>query len=592
MKDHVLNRILEATGATRIVKTDRIQALWNNYGVLSRVHLEGSAHPSVILKHIQIPNRNTHPRGFGGAVSRQRKIKSYEVETHWYLHQNKEISEGSATPRCIDAFDSGDELFILLEDLSTRGFTQVKGRVTWREMTRCLSWLAHFHGHFLQADADGLWSCGTYWHLATRPDELDEIKGTRLHTFAGLLDARLSQSAFQTIVHGDAKLANFLFTDDSSSVAAVDFQYVGRGCGMKDVAYFVGSCLYDDQCQSKEAAILDFYFSELKAVLAGGEIDFSTLEAEWRSLYPVAWADFQRFMMGWSPGHRKLHGYSRQMTDKAIQHITEDLLDAAISAGSAAAQYIKSNRFRHVEVASKGMASEASDMVTEIDIRAQEIVLEGIEPTFSRYGLGLLAEEGEQDTSRLTSHAFWTIDPLDGTQYFIEGKTGFATSIALVSQAGDSILSVAVDPVTDTVYHAVKGGGFFINGQRHAVETMAQPPAQLTWYADRSLPKHPDYAHYQTQFDLHFIGGAVTNILQVIQTPRSCYFKLPKKTLGGCAIWDIAAVSLMLQECGGIAEFFDGSRLNLNREESIYFNDVGLMLISPDLTPNDILERI
>ena len=121
---------------------------------------------------------------------------------------------------------------------------------------------------------------------------------------------------------------------------------------------------------------------------------------------------------------------------------------------------------------------------------------------------------------------------------------------------------------------------------------MPETPAQLTWFADRSLPKHPDYAHYQTQFDLHFIGGAVTNILQVIQTPRSCYFKLPKKTLGGCAIWDIAAVSLMLQECGGTAEFFDGSRLNLNREESIYFNDVGLMLISPDLTVKDILERI
>ena len=76
--------------------------------------------------------------------------------------------------------------------------------------------------------------------------------------------------------------------------------------------------------------------------------------------------------------------------------ITEDLLDAAILSGTAAAQYIKANRFRHVAVASKGMASEASDMVTEIDIRAQEIVLDGLEPTFSRYGLGLLAEEGSK----------------------------------------------------------------------------------------------------------------------------------------------------------------------------------------------------
>ena len=85
------------------------------------------------------------------------------------------------------------------------------------------------------------------------------------------------------------------------------------------------------------------------------------------------------------------------------------------------------------------MASEASDMVTEIDIRAQEIVLEGLESTFSRYGLGLLAEEGSK-TQAASPAMLWTIDPLDGTQHFIEGKTGFATSIALVSQAGDSIL--------------------------------------------------------------------------------------------------------------------------------------------------------
>lgn len=36
---------------------------------------------------------------------------------------------------------------------------------------------------------------------------------------------------FQTFVHGDAKLANFCF--GSNNVAAVDFQYVGKGIGVK-----------------------------------------------------------------------------------------------------------------------------------------------------------------------------------------------------------------------------------------------------------------------------------------------------------------------------------------------------------------------
>ena len=53
-------------------------------------------------------------------------------------------------------------------------------------------------------------------------------------------------------MHGDAKLANFLFTSDHSQVAGVDFQYVGGGCGMKDVAYLL-SCLDEDACDTHAA---------------------------------------------------------------------------------------------------------------------------------------------------------------------------------------------------------------------------------------------------------------------------------------------------------------------------------------------------
>ena len=82
------------------------------------------------------------------------------------------------------------------------------------------------------------------------------------------------------------------------------------------------------------------------------------------------------------------------------------------------------------------MSTRASDVVTEIDIQAQSIILERLKGTIDRYDLGLLAEEGESDDSRLQKHAFWTVDPLDGTQYFVEGRSGYATSIALVTKSG------------------------------------------------------------------------------------------------------------------------------------------------------------
>mgnify|MGYP000093138504 CR=1 FL=1 len=88
-----------------------------------------------------------------------------------------------------------------------------------------------------------------------------------LRAAAPVLDARLNDCTFRTFVHGDAKVANFCFSDDGR-VAAVDFQYVGGGCGMKDVAYFIGSCLDESECERREASLLDAYFSALKEALA------------------------------------------------------------------------------------------------------------------------------------------------------------------------------------------------------------------------------------------------------------------------------------------------------------------------------------
>jgi fructose-1,6-bisphosphatase/inositol monophosphatase family enzyme len=592
MQPHVRTRILQLTQADDIARTELIQPLWNNYGTLSRVVLQGGTYPSVIVKHIQIPDQLGHPRGFDGSISRDRKIRSYQVETHWYQHQNQRMPEGSSTPKCLNAFADGGELFLLLEDLSTRGFDQAIYDTSWTEITVVLRWLAHFHAEFLFDSAEGLWPCGTYWHLATRPEELANIEGTRLHRFASLLDARLRCGDFPTLVHGDAKLANFLFSEDHTQVAAVDFQYVGRGSAMKDVAYFVGSCLSGAECERREVDLLEVYFSTLGDCLPA-EVDAAALEVEWRSLYPVAWADFQRFMSGWSPGHRKLTDYSDITTDRAIDQVTQELIEAAREACLAAGRFIRANRDRPLEVGSKGFESRASDVVTEIDIQAQAIILDLLKQTIERYDLGVLAEEGEQDDSRLQKHAFWTIDPLDGTQYFIDGKPGYSTSIALVSQSGQSILGVVYDPIHDNLYEAVTGRGVTLNGEPLPVFSGRGSEAKpTTWFADRSLPTYPYYPQIKVHFDIRFVGGAVMNCLQLLTEPNSVYVKATKKARSGCAIWDLAAVALMVEEHSGSVRTFDGGPLHLNRSESVFFNDVGFAFASADVDVDALLARV
>ena len=103
----------------------------------------------------------------------------------------------------------------------------------------------------------------------------------------------------------------------------MDFQYVGGGCGMKDVAYFIGSCLYEDACEQHEAELLDTYFGALNEALVsrGRAVDAKAIEQEWRALYPVAWTDFHRFMKGWSPGHWKIHDYSERLARQVLAQL-------------------------------------------------------------------------------------------------------------------------------------------------------------------------------------------------------------------------------------------------------------------------------
>jgi hypothetical protein len=228
------------------------------------------------------------------------------------------------------------DLLLVLEDLDAAGFDRRCQRPTDVQVQVCLKWLANYHATFLAdaheknaqpvlVNAHGLWPVGTYWHLATRPDELNAMPAGPLKQAAPAIDSRLSQARFQTLVHGDAKLANFCFSSDDQ-VAAVDFQYVGGGCGMKDVAYFISSCFHEDECEHREQELLGLYFASLKDALEksrvkGLSLSFADLEAEWRSLYPYAWADFYRFLSGWSPGHWKMHAYSQRMADLVVQEL-------------------------------------------------------------------------------------------------------------------------------------------------------------------------------------------------------------------------------------------------------------------------------
>lgn len=323
MNNHFQAVILRATGASGLTKIETIQSLWSGYGDIVRYRLTGGDRDRVVVKHVKLPERAHHPRGWNSDLSHQRKVRSYHVESAWYRDYGRRCDERCRIPLCL-ALEEGDEEFLMvLEDLDASGFPLRKASVTMGEMAACLRWLANFHATFMGREPVGLWEVGSYWHLDTRPDELAVLNDPALRRAAGALDRLLRESDFQTLIHGDAKLANFCFSRDGRQVAAVDFQYVGGGCGMKDVAYFIGSCLREAECERHEGELLALYFAELTAALArhGVAVDPAAVERAWRPLYPVAWTDFHRFMKGWSPGHWKVHGYSERIAREVVAQL-------------------------------------------------------------------------------------------------------------------------------------------------------------------------------------------------------------------------------------------------------------------------------
>ena len=314
-----------ATGAASVSAPEPLQELWSGYGSIARYRLARSKRSTVILKRIRPPSQARHPRGWNTSRSHDRKLRSYQVEARWYQYWAQRCGDACRTPDCFAVERRNGETLIVLEDLDAAGYPERRSVVTLCEAEACLRWLARFHATFLGEPPEGLWPTGTYWHLDTRPDELAALEDAELRAAAPLLDRALADCPFQTIVHGDAKLANFCFAPSGDRVAAVDFQYVGGGCGMKDVAYFIGSCYSDQECERHEAQLLDTYFAELAAAVAELEkpIDTAALEAAWRALFAIAWTDFHRFLKGWSPEHWKLHSYSERLARQTIERISQ-----------------------------------------------------------------------------------------------------------------------------------------------------------------------------------------------------------------------------------------------------------------------------
>jgi myo-inositol-1(or 4)-monophosphatase len=212
------------------------------------------------------------------------------------------------------------------------------------------------------------------------------------------------------------------------------------------------------------------------------------------------------------------------------------MLNVAIIAARKAGNIINraSLDIEQVKVSTKS----ANDFVTEVDQKAEEVIIETLLTAYP--GHGILAEESGRTHGAKNSEYVWIIDPLDGTTNFIHGFPVYAVSIALAFR--DQIQQAVVyDPTRLRVSKRTRMSDSLIG----------------TGFPFR---KGDNFQRYVKMFSeimqncagVRRPGAAALDLCYVAAGYYDGFFET------GLNPWDIAAASLMITEAGGLIGNFTG----------------------------------
>ncbi|SPO30865.1 uncharacterized protein UTRI_05513_B [Ustilago trichophora] len=335
-----------------ITRSTHLSELWAGYGHIYRIHI---SHPSssssspddatYIVKTIRPPLNTSFEEYDEGHA---RKMLSYRVEANFYrdfaAHLTRDDA-GCCIPKLFASSSSSAEKegadrgqALVMEDLSLRFpvLTEKRASLSDKQVGKSLEWLASFHAASWDIESSsqsgtegfcpapstaveswrgkGLWQQGGYHYLATRMEELSSIDPQHdlwgqlgLHSSSDLpfaVDWCLNNPSDRTrlsLIHGDVKAANMAFSRDATRMAMYDFQYVGVGLGVQDLAKFLTTSIprpHLRDTDGEEELLKTYHGFLVERLPKGAKYEFEELMRDWE-LALISWV---RFLAGWSGG--------------------------------------------------------------------------------------------------------------------------------------------------------------------------------------------------------------------------------------------------------------------------------------------------
>ncbi len=249
----------------------------------------------------------------------------------------------------------------------------------------------------------------------------------------------------------------------------------------------------------------------------------------------------------------------RQMffCDKFLAMLEKEL-ETAVALARQAGKIILDFYETGFEIEEKIFADNFSEPVTIADRAASKIIVESLAEIFPDDGI--LSEEEFDDQQRLEKNRVWIIDPLDGTQGFVDKNGDFAVQIGL-TEKGKSVLGVVFLPSENILYYAEKGSGAWLVENEQTSERMQVSGktdfSQLNLATSRNH-RSPGMSRVFESFSLKSEtrrGSVGLKIGLITRQICDLYVHLSPRTKH----WDTCAPEIILTEAGGnLTDLFGG----------------------------------
>lgn len=184
---------------------------------------------------------------------------------------------------------------------------------------------------------------------------------------------------------------------------------------------------------------------------------------------------------------------------------------------------------------------------------------------------------------------YWIIDPLDGTQQFLDKTDQFAIMIGLVQQ-NQPVLGVIHAPVLNKTYFAHQNGGAFLQiGDEIQPLTAPKNPEKsyhLTIAVGVTTKMDKVAALIQPPYEAEFFtyGSSSLKSGLVAEGKADCYIRL-----GDTGEWDTAVSEVLLREVGGQIVNANFEPLTYNQRNTLI--NPHFVMVKQGFAINEIIKR-